>query len=66
VIRENLVRLSELPLVVRVPSLPALAPGSLVELAVKNMDLLELTVQCEYRGELETGAVASPAAAAVR
>jgi exoribonuclease-2 len=66
VIRENLVRLSELPLVVRVPSLPALAPGSLVELAVENMDLLELTVHCEYRGELETGAVASPAATAVR
>lgn len=64
VIRENLVRLSELPLVLRVPSLPVLAPGSLVELVVGSMDLLELTVHCEYRGELDAVAAASHGLAA--
>ena len=50
VIRENLVRFTELPLVVRVPSLPALAPGSPVELAVEGIDLLDLTLHCEFKG----------------
>lgn len=52
-IRENLVRLDELPLVVRVPSLPALDPGSVVELAVGDIDLLELTLHCEFRRRVE-------------
>ncbi|MBI4205310.1 MAG: RNB domain-containing ribonuclease [Betaproteobacteria bacterium] len=53
VIRENLVRLEELPLVVRVPSLPALEPGTTVELAVADLDFLELTLRCEFRSRLE-------------
>jgi exoribonuclease-2 len=57
VIRENLVRLDELPLVVRVPSLPALDAGSAVELAVGAIDLLELTLHCEYRARREGKAV---------
>jgi exoribonuclease-2 len=52
-IRENLVRLDELPLVVRVPSLPALESGSDVELAVGDIDLLELTLHCEFRRRAE-------------
>jgi exoribonuclease-2 len=52
-IRENLVRLDELPLVVRVPSLPALDPGSVVELAVGDIDLLDLTLHCEFRRRVE-------------
>jgi len=51
VIRENLLRFSELPLVARVPSLPALAPGTTVRLGVDGIDLLELTFHCEYQGE---------------
>ena len=66
VIRENLVRLSELPLVVRVPSLPALVPGSRVELAVERMDLLELALHCEYRGELHAFPAAPQAAPLLR
>jgi exoribonuclease II len=54
VIRESLVRLDELPLVVRVPSLPALDPDAAVELAVEDIDLLELTLRCEFRGRVET------------
>jgi exoribonuclease-2 len=50
VIRENLVRFADLPLVVRVPSLPVLAPGTVVELTVDDIDFLELTLRCEYRG----------------
>ena len=53
IIRENLVLLDELPLVVRVPSLPALDPGSVVELAVGDIDLLELTLHCEFRRRAE-------------
>jgi exoribonuclease-2 len=49
VMREGLVRFDDLPLVARVPSLPALAPGTRVELAVSEPDLLELTFRCEYR-----------------
>ncbi|HWI14489.1 MAG TPA: RNB domain-containing ribonuclease, partial [Burkholderiales bacterium] len=49
VIRENLVRLDEVPLVVRVPSVPTLPQGARVSLAVGHIDLLDLTVHCEYQ-----------------
>ena len=52
VIRESLARFDDLPLVARVPSLPALAPGTRVELAVSALDLLELTFHCEFRRQL--------------
>ncbi|MGH8648267.1 MAG: ribonuclease catalytic domain-containing protein, partial [Burkholderiales bacterium] len=52
VIRESLARFDELPLTARVPSLPPLDPGSRVELAVTGIDLLELTLHCEYRQRL--------------
>ncbi|MFN7086673.1 MAG: ribonuclease catalytic domain-containing protein [Burkholderiales bacterium] len=52
VLRENLVRFDNLPLVVRVPSLPALENGAAVELAVSDIDLLELTFHCEFRKRL--------------
>jgi exoribonuclease II len=53
VLRENLVRFDELPLVTRVPSLPVLGQGSRVELAVSRIDLLDLTLHCEYVRRLE-------------
>jgi exoribonuclease-2 len=49
VIRESLVRFDELPLVMRVPSLPAVAPGMRVELAVSGVDPLELALHCEFK-----------------
>lgn len=61
VIRESLARFDELPLVVRVPSLPALDPGARFELAVIDIDLLELTLRCEFRGRLEPAATAESA-----
>jgi exoribonuclease-2 len=52
VIRESLVRFDDLPLVARVPSLPVLAPGARVELALSEPDLLELALHCEFRREV--------------
>jgi len=48
VIRDNLVRFDELPWVQRVNSLPELPPGSTVELDISQIDLLELTLHCEF------------------
>jgi len=50
VLRESLVRFDDLPLVARVPSLPALEPGSPVRVTVSRIDLLELTFHCEFAG----------------
>jgi exoribonuclease-2 len=52
VIRESLARFDDLPLVVRVPSMPALDGGARVELAVSDIDLLDLTLRCEFRQRL--------------
>jgi exoribonuclease-2 len=54
VLREELVRIDRIPLVARVPSMPAAAPGSRVEVAVSSIDLLELTLHCEFKRPLET------------
>jgi exoribonuclease-2 len=52
VLRENLCRFDDLPLVLRVPSLPALPQGSRVLLDISNVDLLELTFHCEFVREI--------------
>ncbi len=52
VLRESLVRLERLPLVLRVPSLPDLGPGSRVELSVGAVDLIGLNIECEFRERL--------------
>jgi exoribonuclease-2 len=49
VLRENLVRAETLPLVTRVPSLPALDPGTRVRLDIGQMDLLERSIVLVYR-----------------
>jgi exoribonuclease II len=53
VLREELVRIERIPLVVRVPSMPATSPGTRVELVLSNIDLLDLTVHCEFKQTLE-------------
>jgi exoribonuclease-2 len=55
VLRENLVRAETVPLVVRVPSLPALERGARVRLEVGRMDFLERSVALTYRETLGTG-----------
>ena len=62
VIRESLARFDELPLVARVPSLPVLAPGTRVELELSDVDLLELGLRCEFRGQLVPEAAAAGSA----
>jgi exoribonuclease II len=53
VLREETVRLDQLPLVARVASLPPLPPGTLVEVAISGADLFELSVHCEFRKRIE-------------
>lgn len=60
VLRENLVRLEQLPLVVRVPSLPALAAGTHVRLAVDAVDLVERSLACTYRETLQPSSGEAP------
>jgi exoribonuclease-2 len=48
VLREGLVRLEHLPLVLRVPSLPALDRGVRVRLAIENIDLLDAECAARY------------------
>jgi exoribonuclease-2 len=55
VLRENLVRFEGLPLAARVPSLPELAPGARVRIAVEEVDLLERSVRCAWRATLGQG-----------
>ncbi len=62
VMRENLCRFDDLPLVARVASLPALRSGTRVVLDVGDVDLLELTFHCEFRHEVERPAAPAPAA----
>jgi exoribonuclease-2 len=62
VLRENLVRMEGVPLVTRVPSLPALNPGSRVRLEIQGVDLLERTVSCLYKETLGQSALVEDAA----
>ncbi len=53
VLREATVRLDNLPLIVRVPSLPELPPGARVSLGVDSIDLLDKTLECTWRATLD-------------
>ncbi len=57
--REEMVRLERLPLVLRVPSLPAAAPGTRVRLSVGDIDELALLGQFRYQETLDV-ATATP------
>ncbi len=48
VLRDNLVRLVEVPLMFKVASLPLQYPGSTVKLAIEGSDLLDVEVQARY------------------
>ena len=52
VVRENQVRFEGLPLAARVPSLPALDPGTRVRLEVVAVDLIEARVDCRFRDKI--------------
>src|SRR5574340_41278 len=48
VIREDLVRFDNLPLVTRAPSAMGVAPGAKVRLAISDIDLLDIDFHAEY------------------
>ena len=54
VIKENLVRFDTLPLVVRVPSLPETPAGTQVTLGLSEIDLLEMSVVCQFKPQPDT------------
>jgi exoribonuclease-2 len=56
VLREDLVRFEQLPIVSRVASLPALPAGTRVEIATSEVDLLELSLHCEFTGRIDAQA----------
>ena len=49
VVRDNLVKFADLPLFVRVPSLPDLAPGTEAMVEVVEVDLIDTQVRCVYK-----------------
>ena len=51
--RENLLKVDRLPLLLRIPSVPELAPGRRVRLVIESMDLLTLEPVCRYLETLE-------------
>jgi exoribonuclease-2 len=53
VIKEDLARVGPIPLLARVPSLPSLAPGTPVQVEIGKIDLLDLTLQVQYRGPVD-------------
>jgi exoribonuclease-2 len=55
VLRESLVRFDRLPLVMRLPDLPALPPESRVRIAIGRIDLLAATLECRFAGQLDAG-----------
>ncbi|MDD3352134.1 RNB domain-containing ribonuclease [Zoogloea sp.] len=56
ILRESLVRLEDIPLVLKVPSVPALPPGTRVRLNIDSTELIDIEVRATY---LETLAASS-------
>lgn len=50
VIRDTLVRFDRLPIVVRLPDMPAAVPDTAVRVAIGRIDLFECSLECRYAG----------------
>lgn len=59
VIRDTLVRFDRLPLVVRLPDMPAQLPETPVRVAIGNVDLFDCTFECRFAGLVDAGEAAS-------
>ena len=59
IIRDTLVRFDRLPLVVRLPDMPAAAADTPVRVAIGRIDLLECTLDCRPAGPLHAPATRS-------
>ncbi len=55
VLRESLVRLENIPLIFKVPSMPTLPPGTRVQLAIDSTDLIDVEVRATYLETLADG-----------
>jgi exoribonuclease-2 len=53
VLRDNLVKCVEIPLIFKVPSLPAQLPGSRIRLTVKQIDLIDVEIETVYSATLK-------------
>ena len=49
VLRENLVKIDDIPLIAKVHGLPLLTPGSRVQVEISDIDLLSLELRVQYR-----------------
>jgi hypothetical protein len=47
--RDNLVRFERVPIWQRVSSLPEFPAGTVINLQLSRIDLIDLTLHCEYR-----------------
>ncbi|MHB8492999.1 MAG: ribonuclease catalytic domain-containing protein [Casimicrobiaceae bacterium] len=50
VVRDNLVRFDRLPIVTRLPEMPAAAPDTQLRVAILRVDLLQPGMECRYAG----------------
>ena len=60
VVRDDLVRLAQAPLYVRVPDLPVLPPGRRVVIDIIEHDLIDLSISARYHGLAAEGGSAAP------
>jgi exoribonuclease-2 len=56
VLRENLVKLADIPLIGRIPSLPETPPNTQVTLEIGEIDLLDLNFDARYVASMEVAA----------
>ena len=59
-LRENLVKLVDIPLVGRIPSLPETPPNTLVVLEIGEIDLLDLNFNARFISAVEEIATCQP------
>jgi exoribonuclease-2 len=57
VLRDNLVKLTDIPLIFKVPSLPELPANTRVQLAIGEIDLLDLDVRARFVAKVEEATV---------
>ena len=60
VLRENMVRLADIPLMGRIPSLPELPPNTRVMLEIGEIDLLDLNFNARFISAIEEVATCQP------
>jgi len=53
VMRETLVRFTNLPLVLRLPDMPLTEPEARVRVAIGRIDLLQVSLECRYAGRVD-------------